>query len=519
METVNLIIVEDEPAILQGIVMLVKRIGLPIVITGTYANGQEALLDLSRAKPDIVMTDVQMPVMSGLQLVEHLKNTGYPADYIILSGYAEFEYAKTALSLGVQHYLLKSPRISELRDALASLCEKIFNTRYEEKQLLFQNLLFQQPYPQDSFLKLQNLKLRIFLYTFGPLPEQLLEESHSFFRYVNKRKTLELINTFFPQSNQQIWILDTYYPNTKLILAVSPEEYDLSSRALYQTLTQEMATEALPITLTASPQSENIQTLRGAFSYAMKYLRKSIQFGKSQLLTVIPGKALSITDTLSQTERDILFKALSSQRVEPVIEAYRYLTQIWQKNSLSQAECTALTLCCLMEICRFVSKGKVSSAENVLLETASRELLQITSLAVSFRDFFDKCGQLMGNILNSSQHFSGDSQVNGIVDLLYEKILTDFSGDIDINGFARDHGYHPIYLTTQFTKIKEISPTQFIISLRLNRAKELLLSTSMSLKDVAESIGYYDVSYFSRIFKEREGVSPGIFRKKGSSRL
>ncbi len=83
------------------------------------------------------MTDVQMPVMSGLELVKYMKSINYPAEYIILSGYAEFEYAQTALTLGVHHYLLKSPRISELREALTSLCDTIFKSYYNKYRLYF----------------------------------------------------------------------------------------------------------------------------------------------------------------------------------------------------------------------------------------------------------------------------------------------------------------------------------------------------------------------------------------------
>ena len=79
MHSVNLIVVEDEPAILSGIAAQIKRMDLPISITGIYLNGAEALKDLSNSKPDLIITDVQMPVMTGLELISRLKEQQYPA--------------------------------------------------------------------------------------------------------------------------------------------------------------------------------------------------------------------------------------------------------------------------------------------------------------------------------------------------------------------------------------------------------------------------------------------------------
>lgn len=513
MKKLNLIIVEDEPAILQGIVILVKRIDLPLHITGTYTNGQEALDDLPNAQPNIVMTDVQMPVMSGLELVKYMKSINYPAEYIILSGYAEFEYAQTALTLGVHHYLLKSPRISELREALTSLCDTIFKSYYNKYRLYFQDLLFQQFHLHENIPATENMNLQIFLYTLGPLLEKLPEESDAYFSHVSKSKTLQMLTTEFPKSYQHIWILNSNYPNTKIIVAANPEEYGLTPNKLYELFSTQTYASNMAVTLTVLPQLKNDQDLRDTFLSAVKYLQKFIQFGKSQLLYTIPDKPISITDTLSQPERDMLSKALNSQRVESVVEQYRYFTKNWMKDCLSQVECTSLTRRCLTEVCHSIASPKTAFEENALRETALSELFRITTHATSYDDFFDDCCQLIETLLTNSNCFPSDSQIDGTVELLYQHILANFTKDIDVNTFAKTHGYHPIYLITQFTKAKKLSPTKMIILLRINRAKELLLSTDMNLKDIADAIGYYDVSYFSRLFKEREGISPGTYRK------
>lgn len=512
MKDLNLIIVEDEPAIRQGIFMLVKRIDLPITITGTYSNGQEALDDLANALPDIVMTDVQMPVMSGLKLVETMKAQGYPAEYIILSGYAEFEYAQTALALGVHHYLLKSPRISELKETLSSLCDTVLETRYNKYRRYFQDLLFQQFHPHTGIPGAERLGLRMFLYTLGPLLEKLPEESDSYRNHISKTRTLKLITEHFPQSKGQVWILNGSYPNTKIILSSDEANNVLTPAGLYELLKQQTKDSELPVTLISLPQTQDISGLRDSYLYAAKYLQKTIQFGKSQLLTITDQVPISVVDTLSKTERDMLYKALSDKRVKLLVNQYRYFSKTWMEHAYSQAECTALTRRCLTEICRQMPGHETAALE----ESALGELFHITAAARSYEGFFDSCCQLIETILVNSSQFLGDSQVDDIVELLYQHIYSNFTKDVDVNTFARNHGYHPVYLITQFTRAKEISPNKLVIQLRMERAKALLTSTDLVLKDVADAVGYYDVSYFSRIFKEREGVSPGNYRKLGS---
>lgn len=509
MEPLSMIIVEDEPAILKGIVMLIRRINLPIVITGTYSNGREALDSLAQSCPDIVMTDVQMPVMSGLQLVERMKALGYPSKYIILSGYAEFEYAQTAIRLGVHHYLLKSPSIGELTKVLSSLCDEIYEDRYDKYRRHFQELLFQQSRIDADLPQTGKMSLRFFLYALGPLLEHLPEDIDSCKNHISRSRTLALITEQFPQSRGNVWVLNAYSPNTKIILATDFDGKTLSSDSLYELLKSQASREQLPVTLICFPAPEAPSNLHGALVYAMKYLQKNILFGKNQLFTVTPGNPISVTDTLSKPERDMLGEALSSHRTDLFVKQYLYFAKDWMKRGYSQAECTALTRRCLGEICR-----SLPGEENAALEEAAQsELFRITASACTFEDFFEQCSRLMENVLNNSCFFPEDSQVEDVVELLYQHILTEYSSRIDINAFARDHGYHPVYLITRFTRIKAVSPTKLMIQLRLNQAKEMLTQTDMRLKDIADAVGYDDVSYFSRIFKEREGISPGSYRK------
>ena len=110
----KILVAEDEPAIRQGIIALIGNLGLSVEITGAAEDGMEALELMAATRPDVLITDIRMPGMSGLELIGKAKELYPGTEYVILSGYSEFEYAKQAMRYGVQDYILKPPRKEEV---------------------------------------------------------------------------------------------------------------------------------------------------------------------------------------------------------------------------------------------------------------------------------------------------------------------------------------------------------------------------------------------------------------------
>jgi YesN/AraC family two-component response regulator len=121
----SVLIVDDEPGIVKGLERMIHQ-GLPdCSVTNRAANGAQGFDLATRFHTDIVLTDVRMPKEDGLGMIRRLKEAGSLAAFIILSGYAEFEYAKKAMSFGVRHYLEKPVREEELYGAFREVCAGI----------------------------------------------------------------------------------------------------------------------------------------------------------------------------------------------------------------------------------------------------------------------------------------------------------------------------------------------------------------------------------------------------------
>lgn len=120
----KLLLVDDEPDVLQAIETTMPWEEYGICLIGTCGNALEALEQIQREPPDLVVTDIKMPVMDGIELIRRARELGCDAEFIVLSGFDEFEYAKSAMGLGVRYYLLKPCSGEELAQALKTAREE-----------------------------------------------------------------------------------------------------------------------------------------------------------------------------------------------------------------------------------------------------------------------------------------------------------------------------------------------------------------------------------------------------------
>jgi two-component system response regulator YesN len=124
----RVVIVEDELLVKKGLLLTTDWEGFGCEVVGEASNGYEGIDAISRLRPDIVLTDIRMPGIDGIQMIEALK-TQVDVEYIIITGYSEFEYARSAVRLGVKDYLIKPINDEELADAVRKACNAVRDKR------------------------------------------------------------------------------------------------------------------------------------------------------------------------------------------------------------------------------------------------------------------------------------------------------------------------------------------------------------------------------------------------------
>ena len=136
-------LLDDEPFILEGLKYIVDWQDYGFEIVGFANNGEDGLKEILSMDIDLVITDIMMPKMTGLELIENLINSNYQTNFIVLSAFQEFEYAKKAISMGAQNYILKPIDIEELEKSIISIKSKLKEkeNRNKDKEVVNNSVL------------------------------------------------------------------------------------------------------------------------------------------------------------------------------------------------------------------------------------------------------------------------------------------------------------------------------------------------------------------------------------------
>lgn len=217
----TLLIVDDEKAVCDTISDLIDWESLNIRLIGTAGNGIEALQIILDEYPDIVMTDIKMPGLSGLELIGKIKGINPDTEFIVLTGFGEFEYAQQAMQFGIRHYLLKPCDEKQIIESICQTQETIDRKKY-----------FVQKQQRELHKRMEESILDNFLqegvYGDGSTLLERYRDSFAFFQepyilfYVfyleqkNLKMVLEDINCKCGDNRENIYVL--YVKNTLMLL-------------------------------------------------------------------------------------------------------------------------------------------------------------------------------------------------------------------------------------------------------------------------------------------------------------
>lgn len=159
----KVMIVEDEPPLLRDIKLEIERASLSFKVTQEAINGQDALFKLEEDLPDVIFTDIRMPVMDGLQLAKEVRKSHENIPIIFISGYQDFTYAQNALKLNVYDYIVKPISSDSLRELLQKLERRLERERQNMHKEILSAVMSNTPYPP---LKAADIIKKQLLYNF-----------------------------------------------------------------------------------------------------------------------------------------------------------------------------------------------------------------------------------------------------------------------------------------------------------------------------------------------------------------
>jgi two-component system, response regulator YesN len=531
----NLIIVDDEAEVRKGIIHKTKWETYGFRIAGEAENGREALDLIERAIPDVVITDIRMPVMDGMELAAILREKYPTIRIIILTGFDEFKYAQQAVKLDIVEYILKPVTLKDINELLLKLKKQLDEevALREDMKALKAHYFQSFPVMRDKFLtalitkrmKWSEIDEKIRLYELNLSGNSCIVSAINLDTNTVKEgsfKAEDVDLARFAVLNIAEEIIQKYtmgqvflhHDFIVVLLKFNTLEKESQWNRVFNVLNEiRMNIEKhlkFTVTIGIGNQIDDMANLGDSYKNAVaaldyrliigtnrviyigdleqQYVEKVIfDENKEQLLktSIKVGSVEDISATV-----DLLFKDLGDMKATfkdyqiYLLEILATITKVSKSLQLDTGEIFGMGDNLYAELYRFETIDEVKS----WIKSICTRLMTVI---VSKRQ--DTCKTLIGSAKEYVTLNYGDE-------------------DLTINKMCSILHISSSYFTSIFKKETGETFLNFLVRTRLEAAKELLLTTGMKTSEVAEKVGYPDPHYFSYFFKKNYGVSPKEFK-------
>ncbi len=513
-------VVEDEPPILRDIKSLIESTDPEFKVICCACNGHDAINMLESTVPDVVFTDIQMPVVDGLMLLDYLHQRFPGIIPVVLSGYSDFTYAKKAMAYGVDNYLLKPVDEEELSRLLADLSKKVRQKRYDLARKYFSSLVDNASSAAPGELRLDSSITMAVLFNAGPLSAYPYDNYSSACDFW-KNNSIEEAITQLLDKEENIWVFDGKTGSEKIALLTlkncSIDRADRLSNALFEKLGSSM----LPVTMVVSPFMDKIEEIGRQLQNIRMTMVKGSVFGFSHILKLYqPAKALTAATNAGFEEDHSLEDRLSlyiRQGNLPLLrtDLQKQFKQ-WENSRITQLQLET-------RMRNIVSFCYRSLPQTPLQDDTphDHEIRKALSVSKNYPELFENLWYMFEELFDiRSEKSPYKESISILMNKIDKFIRANLAGSINTRTLSEQFGLVPSYLSKLFKDYKGISPSDYLLKLRIEKAKELISSQPDFLtKDIAESIGFSDPLYFSKIFKKKTGMTPSEYKNtaKGTS--
>lgn len=499
----KVMIVEDEELILQGIKSIVHWDALDLKLIHLAHSGQEALEMWEKEPVDIIITDIEMPEMNGLELLKKIRSEEELVRFIILTGYDEFEYAREAIRLEVENYILKPINEEELEKQLKEAAAKL--EELEKKKIRYideKTEWLQFLSGKASETGYEHYCERLHLYT----------EKGRFWVAVMKWSTdsvkeNRITDMILSLQNTEKQLRVVHLPPDCLLLLLTGADKSQEVKEYFQMLQNEIESQFDILTyISIGPAFDDFRKLPECYQAAMKLQKYLLVDGFGSCVDEEHIQEREREDIV--IDRTLLRKLILKKENE---RALGYIEDLFINNVKKGVSLDALyqmtvqIAMLLQEIKREYKLENYETLHNLpdLLETIYRsdDIFGIKAL------FISEMNEMIRYLHEE------DSQYTPVVRQIMDEVQKNYKEDMNLKTLAYKYHMNASYLGQIFQKEVGCSFTQYLSSKKVEMAKELILNTNRKISDIAKEVGYPNTSYFYRKFKQHYGVAPVSLRE------
>lgn len=494
----KILIADDEKLFRESMSVILPWEQYGFTLCEFAKNGEEAIRIALREKPDIILSDINMPKKNGLEFVAELIKKNSDAFIIIISGYDDFKYAKEAIDLGVYKYLLKPIDEVELSQALLEIKNIILSRRNQRKE----NLLLNKTLLSEKVKKLfQN----------GNFSEEINPSYHEKCIQLNKKSIAIVLvasehdcsdlmyfaiqNVLLELTLNRYHLFFTYY-NQKLCILMQDAEEELNINDIMSILNR---------TRIFFMKNYNLELLIGVGNIQNMVTKSNISY--EEACSALHDRLIAPKDIYLYEKRDTDTRK-SPFSLEKQIKLINHLKALQEEEA-----CALLSVLFDESIEKKDSEELVLSIEKVTnvfqqfcndyhIPLEMKKMDDSDDMDAILNSFQTYISRMILEIKKSSNERRVIQKIVRSIDRMYE------NPDLKVTDLAKQVYINENYLSTLFKKEMGISLSNYILRIRMEKAKELLDTENQSIKDVSLRVGILDSNYFTKCFRKVYGMTP-----------
>lgn len=531
---IKAVIIDDDITTIQGLTRNVRWNEFGIEVVATARNGRDGLEKIRIHRPELILTDIFMPVMDGIEMLKAVREDGNMVEVIILSGYEDFKYAQSAVKLKVNDYLSKPATLDEIERVLqetALKIEKRAASEREDKELrelleynlpitkkqMFKGLLepefchtpFYRKVSEYLKIDLSGQYFTVLLIEFFMNRERNFKPSDvSLFAYAISNIVDEL-----SQSKKGVYVADIQRNLITVIVStpshVKKDHVKLQVKEIAHEFLEKIQ-KYLKLQVWASVGfiGEHISDIPKSYSAAVDLLAEREEMRNKQLIVAEDVKDLSKTVTRRPMESyQVIIDAVISGQEDLVEERITELTKSLHKGdvpSISVLREFSVDIVGILALALYDHGLQIEDIHAGFNMYKELELLySIPDFAAWLRELLLPICEVM-NRRSSQKH-------RKTIDFIMRYVQEHYAEDITLDVLADKVYLTRNYLSQIFKQETGENYNSYMTRIRMGKAKELMLSGNYKIFEISELVGYKNHAYFSQLFKKHTGLNPSEF--------
>lgn len=501
----KVMLVEDEELILKGLSKIIDWDSLGMDVVHMAHNGKEALTLWEKEPVDLVVTDIDMPVMNGMDFLKELRSRDKRVRCIILTGYDEFEYARKAIGLDVEDYILKP--IDE--DKLEAVVRKSADELNENDRINAVDIDVEAGQMQLLRGELSKEEALNYIDLLPPFTGDRKTAYAAVMKInLDSMKHARITDVLVELQKEKDKLRVIYLSAGSLLLLYYTMEKDNKQVSSYILSLQTRIESDYDIMTFVSVSSSfgDYKELPDRYKEAMKFLKYIMIKGYGSC--VLPGFIHNRYSSDIEIDDKKLRKLIFSKDKEG---GFNYIEDLFINNIKEDAavdDIYQMSLQIAMILQEIKKEYKLTEKHNM------NNLTEMIEKIFHADDFFTVKTLLIGEMIEIITYLNeNNSQYTPVIKQIITEVQKNYMQDMNLKTLANKYHMNASYLGQIFQKEIGCPFAQYLSNTKNGVAKNLILNTNMRITDIAKKVGYSDTSYFYRKFKQCYGVSPASLRE------